>query len=114
MNLTIYACARKDVSELKEDLIHQCQQGEFGGWSYKYFSLGEEAIYKSISGNGTTRIVAFVIEEEEDGLVLSPAQMKGDSDLSFNQFSNCFGDIVNLLINNLWKSIEAILIKKRN
>lgn len=113
MELSIYARAKQNVQDLKERLIELCLQNKFGGWSYKNFSIEEEAIFKTIEGEDKYRIIAFIIEENDNSLTLTPAKVKGEKGLLFKQFINCFGDIVNLLIENAWDSIEAIWIHNK-
>ncbi len=99
---------------MKENLVGLCLQNRFGGWCYKNFSIEEEAIFKTIEEeNNKIKILAFVIEEEKDNLTLTPAQVKGERGLSFKQFSCCFGDIVSLLIDNIWNEIDAIWVHKQ-
>lgn len=112
MELTISACPRDGVRELNEKLIELCVKNSFGGWSYKTFSLVEEAICKSIQEDGHSGYVVFMIEDKDDSLIMTPAKIKGEVNLPFHLFSDCVGRIVNLLMVNLWDSISEITIRK--
>lgn len=112
MELTISACPRDGVRELKEKLIDLCVNNAFGGWSYRTFSLVEEAICKSIQEDGHSGFVVFIIEEKDESLIMTPAKIKGEVNLPFNLFSACVGRIVNLLMEKLWDSVSEITVRK--
>lgn len=113
MELTIFACPRKGVIDLKAKLIELCENHLFGEWSYKSFSLVEEAIYRNDTQETNNGVITFMLEESDKSLLLVPAKIRGETCLPFEVFSQSMCNIVNLLLDNLWASISEITIQKR-
>lgn len=112
MQIKVYTS--HNVLEINTLFIDKCINNSINEWRYKQFSIGENAIFKTIEKGGNTIIIAFLIEEIDEGFTLSPAQIKGERILSFSEVTSFITEIIGLLVNKMWDSIDHITIVKNN
>jgi len=89
------------VGELKQDIIIMCEKGNFYGWQYKSFSIGEDALYKSIPAESGETTIAFILEEKENFLSLFPAKMKGSAIYSLETLSKSLCEVLYVLLSRI-------------
>ena len=110
MEIRIEPSSGENVLKLKQDIIKLCDNNEFGVWHYKDFSFGEEALYKELIIDGTQTILAFLIDIENDSLILNPAKVRGEGVISLQELSYGICDVIAIIINKCPLILSSIII----
>ena len=110
MEIRIEPSNRENVLKLKQDIIELCDNDEFGVWHYKDFSIGEEALYKELIIDGTQTILAFLIEIENNCLLLIPAKVRGEGVIPLRELSYSICETIAIIINKCPLILSSIVI----
>lgn len=114
MEIKIEITSPDNVPRIQDELEQCCNIKSFGEWTYNEFSIGEKALYRLIDKDEKKTVIAFLIEELDDGCVLIPAHCKGEKEPPFPMLSACIVDVIGLVISNMWSSINRISIIKES
>lgn len=113
MEILINVEIKEDVAKVHAELIDLCTNNVT--WSYKKYSMYEEAIVKQVPvdlDNNTMRTIAFLVEERDDSILLVPARVRGEALIPPDIIRHSIVEIIDLLINNIWDMIITISVTK--